>query len=284
MLLEAYAKKFECALKMEILRFGAKSRLRDACEYALMCGGKRLRPLIVLMTADALGKNLDVLPSAFGVEFFHTASLIADDLPCMDNDAMRRGKLSLHKAFGEAEAVLASYTLIAEGYGAIHRNCEAMRASPFSKEAEGVALFCLEVATRSAGMSGATQGQFLDLFPPDATWETMELVILQKTAALFEVSFVFGWLFGGGSSASLEAVRKASRHLGMAFQIADDLEDGDQDGARGVNALTILGRQGALALFEREFILFQKALKGLGLWTYPFQELGEKLRRACSLC
>ncbi len=282
MFLERYRQKFEDALKQEIARFGAKSRLRDACEYALLCGGKRLRPLIVLMTADALGKQGDAMPSAFGVEFFHTASLIADDLPCMDNDAMRRGKPSLHTAFSEAEAILASYTLIAEGYGTIHRNRTIMRLLPFAEQkADEAASLALETASFSAGMSGATHGQFLDLFPPDATWETIERVILQKTASLFEVSFAFGWLFGGGDSHLLGEVKRAGRHLGMAFQIADDLEDQDQDGARGVNVLAFLGKAEAVALFERESVFFQETLKRLGLWTLPFQEFYEGLRVAC---
>src|SRR5512146_3527868 len=121
MLLERYRRRFEEEHPQAIERMGEKNVLRDACEYALIHGGKRLRPLIVMMTADALGRGLDVMPAALSVEFFHTASLIADDLPCMDNDDFRRNVPSLHKAFGESVAILASYTLIAEGYGALHR-------------------------------------------------------------------------------------------------------------------------------------------------------------------
>lgn len=118
--------------------------------------GKRLRPILVLMIADALGLGADVMPAALSVEFFHTASLIADDLPCMDNDDLRRERPSLHKVFGESVAILASYALIAEGYGAIARNGQNCPAS---------AVICLEAVRRAAGIRGATHGQFLDLSP-----------------------------------------------------------------------------------------------------------------------
>ena len=86
-------------LRAGIEKMGEKGVLRDACEYALLNGGKRFRPMIVLMTAEALHHGLDVMPVALSVEYFHTASLIIDDLPCMDNDDFRRGKPSLHKCF-----------------------------------------------------------------------------------------------------------------------------------------------------------------------------------------
>jgi geranylgeranyl diphosphate synthase type II len=282
--LEEYRRKFEKELSLSIERFGEKSRLRDACEYALVCGGKRLRPIIVMMTADALSNGLDVMPAALGVEFFHTASLIADDLPCMDNDDIRRNRPSLHKAFGEATAILASYTLIAEGYGGSHLNGERMKENcRFSSRANDASLLCLAAATRCAGIQGATNGQFLDLFPPDATWETILKVIVQKTVTLFEISFYFGWLFGGGSFSRLEDLRMCAFHLGMAFQIADDLDDDRQDGATGVNTATLLGKEKAISLFEREIASFRSSLERLDLWTLPFQELYDSLNRSQSV-
>src|SRR3989344_7419672 len=122
MTIGAYRKRVEEDLRHSIEKLGEKNGLRDACEYALTNGGKRLRPIFVLMIADAIGEGLDAMPAALGVEFFHTASLIADDLPCMDDDDTRRSRPSLHKAFGESVAILASYTLIAAGYGAIYEN------------------------------------------------------------------------------------------------------------------------------------------------------------------
>ena len=152
--------RFEAALLKKIESMGEKSALLDACSYSLTNGGKRLRPLLVLMVAEAIG-SVDVMPSALSVEFFHTASLIADDLPCMDDDALRRGLPALHKAFGEAPALLASYTLIAAGYGGIHENALVLRECPKLREsADRRAVECLEAATRCAGPRAAMRGRY----------------------------------------------------------------------------------------------------------------------------
>lgn len=266
MAIDLYRSQIEDALREFIEQMGEKNRLRDACEYALLNGGKRLRPILVLLIADALGSEIDLMPAALSVEFFHTASLIADDLPCMDNDDMRRNRPSLHKVFGESVAVLASYALIAEGYGGIYRNSQN---SPES------AVLCLEAATRCAGINGATNGQFLDLYPPNADLPTIKKVIYQKTVTLFEIAFIFGWLFGGGSSAKLPEVKRSAYHLGMAFQIADDLLDEMEEGA--INIAKICGREKASSLFEEEIEAFISSLKELGLWTETFQEIVEFL-------
>lgn len=286
MFLEGYRHKFEGELSFAIERMGEKNVLRDACEYAIVSGGKRLRPLIVLMTADALGLGLDVMPSALSVEFFHTASLIADDLPCMDNDDFRRSRPSLHKAFGESVAILASYTLIAEGYGGIYRNAELMGGSAqFASQAAKAAILCLKAAAACGGIQGAANGQFLDLFPPDSSLETIYKVIAQKTSALFEIAFLFGWLFGGGSALSIQAIQSCAMQLGLAFQIADDLEDNDQDASHcdSVNLARILGKDRAQELFEKAMGGFKEGLEGLGLWTEPFQELFGFLSGSCSI-
>jgi geranylgeranyl diphosphate synthase type II len=245
---------------------GEKNQLRDACEYALLSPGKRLRPQLVLMVAEAIGKKNNVMPVALGVECFHAASLIADDLPCMDNDDVRRNRPSLHKAFGESVAILASYALIAEGYGSIYRN---HRLHP-----EVEAMVCLEAATRCAGMNGATNGQFLDLYPPDRSLETIQKVMFQKTATLFEISFLFGWVFGGGRPESLPEVRKCAYHLGMAFQIADDLADEGQD---EFSLLHVLGKEKAICLLQEEIASFIELLKSLKLWNGSFQQVVQTL-------
>lgn len=273
MAIDQYRSRIESELRRFIEQMGEKNGLRDACEYALLNGGKRLRPILVLMIADALGRGLNVMPAALSVEFFHTASLIADDLPCMDNDDTRRNHPSLHKAFGESVAILVSYALIAEGYGGIHRNS---RQNPNAN-----ALLCFETATRCAGIHGATNGQFLDLYPPDATLDTIKKVIFQKTGTLFEISFVFGWIFGGGSPTSLTRVRKCAYHLGMAFQMADDLIDDLQNSNKQslINIATACGREEASRLFEEELASFVGCLKELELWTPLFQEVVEFLSR-----
>ncbi len=274
---ESYRRRIELELRRFVEEMGEKNLLRDACEYALTNGGKRLRPILVMMIAEALGNELDALPAALSVEFFHTASLIADDLPCMDDDDLRRNRPSLHKAFGESIAILASYTLIAAGYGGIYLNSQKMKDR---SKADSIAVLCLEAATRCAGIKGATNGQFLDLYPPDSSLETIQKIIFQKTVTLFEISFVFGWLFGGGSSESLSSVRKCAYHLGMAFQIADDLQDASQDASQqsSINIATACGTEKAMEFFEEEISSFISCLKELNLWTGSFQEVVNWLR------
>ncbi len=271
MAIDTYRKRVEAALRTFIEEMGEKNGLRDACEYALLNRGKRLRPILVLMIGEALGKGFDLMPAALSVEFFHTASLIADDLPSMDDDDERRDLPSLHKAFGEDVAILASYALIAEGYGGIHRNSLLNRSAD--------SLLCLEAATRCAGISGATNGQFLDLYPPDSKLETVKKIIFQKTVTLFEICFVFGWVFGGGDTGQIDEVRKCAYHLGMAFQIRDDLEDLKQDEERenSINIGIACGKEGAFELFQEEMNCFISSLKELKLWNNPFQEVAEWL-------
>lgn len=285
MIYDAYKSRIENELHRYIEQMGEKGSLRDACSYALKSGGKRLRPFLVLITAEAIG-SCDVMPAALSVEFFHTASLIADDLPCMDNDTMRRGVPSLHQAFNESTAVLASYTLIAAGYGGIYENAKKMKEySKFAISAEKRALECLEAATRCAGIQGATQGQFLDLFPTDANLETIREIIYKKTVTLFEISFLFGWLFGGGDFSQIPRIQACAYHLGMAFQIGDDLEDNIQDSShnRGINIAAALGKEKAISCFKEEIALFVKTLKEIGLWTAPFQEIVQRLLARQSL-
>lgn len=284
MKLNFYKTHFEEQLLQYIEQMGEKSVLRDACAYALTNGGKRLRPFLVTIIAEALG-SCDVSHAAMSVEFFHTASLIADDLPCMDNDSLRRGAPSLHIAFGESAAVLASYTLIAAGYGAIYENGKKMKGDPhFAPSADSRAMECLQAATRCAGINGATQGQFLDLFPGVPTLDLIREIIYKKTVTLFEIAFLFGWIFGGGNVKEIPKVTACAYHLGMAFQIADDFDDAMQDScqARGINMAVFLGKEKAISYFDEEIASLVKTLKALSLWTEPFEEIVSRLNSSLS--
>lgn len=275
----------EKAIAESIPLLGEKSKLRDACEYALLNGGKRLRPIIVFMVAKALDQKFDVTNAALASEYFHTASLIADDLPCMDDDDMRRGKPSLHKVYGEAVALLASYALISAGYRCIYKNAHARNdnADTFlSASSDEICMQALENVTYNTGLSGATGGQFLDIYPPDQTLETLRQVIRAKTVALFELSFVLGWLFGGGRPDRIEEVKRAAWHFGMAFQIADDFGDVEQDTGRGceTNFVVALGFEKALKVFQEELSFLKESLQGLGLLEGGFQELVSVLSKS----
>ncbi len=279
----AHRDKIEQEIAKSILTLGEKTKLRDACEYALKSGGKRFRPLLVLLVAEALGNNLNVLDAALSVEFFHTASLVVDDLPSMDNEDERRSQPTLHKIYGESIALLSSYALICAAFEKIHTNTMRMREaeSPFCETADAAGILALEHATRCAGISGATGGQFYDIFPPNLTLETLRQVIYQKTVTLFEVSFVFGWLFGGGDAFRIEQVKKSAYHFGMAFQIADDLGDLAQDekNQREINLAKHIGKERAYAVFDEELKLFKISLMELGLDTPSFKKMCDMLQQ-----
>lgn len=257
--------------------------MRDACEYALTNGGKRFRPLVVFLVADALKLGMVVSEAALSVEYLHTASLIADDLPCMDNESERRKKPALHKVFGESVALLASYSLVTAGFGKIPLACQRLRDAgpPFSTTSDHICTIALACGSEAAGILGATGGQFLDLFPPKYSLETIKHIICRKAVALFEISFFFGWLFGGGELSLAEKARKLGSHFGMAFQIADDIQDVEEDEKRErtMNIARFLGGERALSLFEEEMSLFEKGLAELNLLSPSFEKMAVLLRQ-----
>ncbi len=267
--LEPYKDFIEEKIAAYLLTLGPKTALREACEYAILNGGKRFRPAIVLMVAKSLGYGADVSQAALGVEFFHTASLIVDDLPCMDDDEERRNKPTLHKVYGEAIALLATYALIAAGYACLAQNAKMIKQShlPFSHRSDQLCVLSLENATYNTGILGATGGQFLDIVPPNLSLAMLREVIHKKTVTLFEISFVLGWLFGGGDISQLNLIKKGAEHFGLAFQIADDLGDMEQDTINGrlANLANICGEEKAKQIFFEEIYLFEEVLKKLNL-------------------
>jgi len=267
----SYQELIQSKIQEKVLCLPKTGVLKDAYEYALLNGGKRFRPSLVFMVAKALGKGVDVSEAALAIEYFHTASLVADDLPCMDDDDIRRSKPTVHKIYGEAIALLTSYALIAEGYGAIAAGYEWVALGLPEKAAEGfkIVALALENAAHNTGLSGATGGQFLDIFPPDLSEKTLREVIHKKTTSLFEIAFVFGWLFGGGDVDELSTVKKCASHFGMAFQVADDLGDVEQDlkNGRKINMAGVLGIERAKEVLAEEIELYRVALKQLKIDT-----------------
>lgn len=281
LVLSPYQKLIETEIMNNISLLGDKTKLRDACEYALLNGGKRFRPALVLMISNALNLNADVTQAALAVEYFHTASLIADDLPCMDNDDERRNKPTSHKVYGEVVALLSSYALISAGYECIAKNSEILKNAnlPFSKDADRIAVLAVQNASFNTGLSGATGGQYLDMFPKDQHLATLNEVIQKKTISLFEISFVFGWLFGGGDIQKLDEVKKAAAHFGMAFQIVDDIEDMQQDldNHHKVNIAINFGKEKALEMVQDEVEKFFKVIENLGINPREFHEIAKLL-------
>ena len=266
--LSQYKASFENSLTEALAFFGAPSVLKEAIAYALKNGGKRFRPAIVSMVADALGSRSSAVDSAaLAIEYFHTASLIADDLPCMDDDVLRRELPTLHKIYGEATAILASYALISAGYDQIRIAAQSFGNSD-------LALLAIENASYNTGIFGAAGGQHSDLFPGELTERELLIIIDKKTGTLFEISFVFGWLFGGGAIEKLETVKKAAGSFGRAFQISDDLLDFEQD-EDNLNFARTAGLNRALTLLEEELKNYYGALKLLDIKTPTLLALGQ---------
>lgn len=262
-------KDIEKALKQEILLMGKKTILRDAIEYSLLNGGKRFRPIIVLLIAKAINKNYPAIEAALSCEFFHTASLIADDLPCMDDEKERRRKTALHLKFDESTAILASYSLISSGYELIYKNAKNLEEKCSKEKANDICMLAIETVSKYAGIQGATYGQFLDLYTKDTSIDTIIEIIHKKTISLFEISFVLGWLYGGGDLDKLDLVKKAAYHFGMAFQIADDIKDLKEDLEKNkyINIAISLGDKKAKKLFFEEINKTKDFFKKLGIYS-----------------
>jgi geranylgeranyl pyrophosphate synthase len=201
------------------------ARLHEAMRYSLEAGGKRLRPVLALAAADLFGNREDALPSAIALECIHTYSLIHDDLPCMDNDDLRRGRPTAHKAFDEATALLAGDALLTHAF--------ALLAEAYAPSPALVGALVRELGS-AAGSRRLIGGQMADLLAEkDAsiTVDGLEFIHLNKTAAMIEASLTMGALCGGAAPAQVESLRKFGRHLGLAFQIIDDVLDVTSDSA-----------------------------------------------------
>jgi geranylgeranyl diphosphate synthase, type II len=203
------------------------ARLHLAMRYAMQSGGKRLRPVLVLASARLLESagSADALPAAVAVECIHAYSLVHDDLPCMDDDDLRRGRPTVHKAFDEATALLAGDALLTRAF--------AIVAESYSGKPALAASLIAELAG-AAGSRRLIGGQMEDLLAErgaGATPESLEFIHLNKTAAMIEASLAMGGLCSGAPAATIEILRQAGRELGLAFQIVDDVLDATSDTA-----------------------------------------------------
>ncbi len=201
------------------------ARLHEAMRYSLQAGGKRLRPVLVLATADLFAAQLGAaLPAAVAIECLHTYSLIHDDLPCMDNDDLRRGQPTAHRQFDEATALLAGDALLTHAFALL---AESYAAQPVLAHA------LIRELADAAGSRRLIGGQMADLLAEkkDATPAELEFIHLNKTAAMIEAALVLGGLVGGADAAAIATLRRAGHELGLAFQIMDDVLDATADRA-----------------------------------------------------
>ena len=218
-------------------------RLAEAMRYSLLGGGKRLRPVLCLLAAEACGGDPEAaIPAACALEMVHTYSLIHDDLPSMDDDDLRRGRPTCHRAFDEATAVLAGDGLLTLAFEIVARHTRPA----------GAALACVIALAEGSGPIGMVAGQMADLEAEgrdDPTVAALEAIHRRKTGALLRASLKMGGIVAGASEPVLQALIQYGHAVGLAFQIVDDLLDVEGDEAK-------LGKR-----VNKD--------SGLGKWTYP---------------
>ena len=200
--------------------------LRDAMEYMLFSNGKKIRPILAIAACEAKGKNADdFLPCFCTLEMIHTYSLIHDDLPCVDNDDMRRGRPTCHKAFGEAVAIMAGDGLLTEAFRVLTDPRFSERVSPrISRQ------IVFEIAS-AAGAEGMVGGQVMDIIyeNKEGTKNILHYIHSHKTAAMLRAAVRVGALAGGAKARELRNFTRYGDAIGLAFQIMDDILDAEGD-------------------------------------------------------
>ncbi|HOQ75007.1 MAG TPA: polyprenyl synthetase family protein [Thermoclostridium sp.] len=262
--------------------------LFEAMRYSLMAGGKRLRPVLSLAVCDMLGGDMeDVLPFACAIELIHTYSLIHDDLPCMDNDDFRRGKPTNHKVFGEAKAVLAGDALLNTACEIMLDEVLADRDEPHIKAAAA------RIIMEAAGASGMVAGQVIDLESEDVpvSYEVLCRMHSLKTGALIRAGILSAARLCKADEKTWDALDRYGRHIGLAFQIKDDLLDLEGDAAvtgkstgsdekkHKSTFVTILGAKKAKELLEetvREAVRALENLKNAGFLARTAAYIAER--------
>jgi geranylgeranyl pyrophosphate synthase len=197
------------------------ARLAQAMRYALLSPGKRLRPALVLGAARAVGGDLDAaLPGACAVEMIHAYSLVHDDLPALDDDDLRRGQPTVHRAFDEATALLTGDALLTEAIAML-----SSAKKPRSKRK----LRAVAELSRASGAGGMIGGQLDDVELPgtQVELETLLSIHRRKTGRLIQASTAIGAILGGGSPREVRLLRRFGGEIGLAFQLVDDVIDGD---------------------------------------------------------
>lgn len=259
------------------------AKLHEACAWPLFGGGKRLRPVLTLAAFEAAGGltrhsgHRPALPPACAVEMVHTYSLVHDDLPCMDDDDERRGRPTTHVRFGEALALLAGDALLTEAFSLVGRR------DAYAGTLDDPAILDLSAAlARAAGWLGMVGGQSFDLGfeGPVDTEEAVAFLHRRKTGELFRFSLFAGARAAGAPPDDIERLADYGELLGLAFQVADDVLDDDQDQTeRGDEAgdtpsfVTLLGIDGARARAQELHDQARALLDGFGPAAEPLRHL-----------
>lgn len=263
---------------------GPEKRTVEAMEYAVLNGGKRIRPFLVTECAKLFGTNEEkAFTAAAALEMVHTYSLIHDDLPAMDNDDFRRGKPTCHKAFDEATAILAGDGLLTYAF-------EILSASNYAPD---IKIKLIELLSKGAGaFNGMVAGQMLDLYAETAKDEKEPLKLIEniermKTGCLLKYACEAGAIVGGSGDKELEALRLYARKIGQTFQISDDILDeiGDEkkvgktlkkDSAQNkLTFVSVLGLKKAKEIEERLTLEAKEALNIFGADAQTLKDLAD---------
>jgi geranylgeranyl diphosphate synthase, type II len=275
--LEERRQQVEAAL-VRLVPKGRAPEIEAAIESSLFAPAKRLRPILSLLVADVLkGEPAAVLPAGCAVEMVHTASLILDDLPSMDDARTRRGRPTCHVVHGEATAILAAFALL-------NRAFEILALGwPDGPDADGRSAIGRELA-RAVGTEGMIAGQSKDLLMTDRRIDlpTLEFIHSRKTGALFTASAAIGAMATRARPAEVKAVVAYAKNLGLAFQITDDIIDvvGGQEAGKDVGKdlkkttfVSFSGVEGAQTLAEELITTSVAALEAFGTRAEPLREL-----------
>jgi geranylgeranyl diphosphate synthase, type II len=269
-----------------IERLQAPNVLKESMLYSLEAGGKRIRPLLLFATIDAFDENPEIgLHAAEAIEMIHTYSLIHDDLPSMDDDDLRRGKPTNHIVFGEANAILAGDALLTYSFELIAKAPETI---PLKSK-----LDLIQLLANSAGAEGMVGGQVADMIGEDKSLSLDELqyIHLHKTGKLLTCSVLSGAILGKATEEQMEHLEKFAYHLGLAFQIRDDLLDisgdeslmgkpvGSDEGNHKTTYPSLLGVAGAEEALEEHYQFASEALQKVGGRTEILQKLTDIIVR-----
>lgn len=195
--------------------------LHRAMRYSIFAGGKRLRPTLVLAAGEAFGAETDdLMPAACAIEMIHTYSLIHDDLPAMDNDDLRRGRPTCHKAFGEAMAILAGDALLTQAF-------RVLASDSAARDPQRQVRVIREIATAAGTVDALIGGQVADIASEGKQVDdaTLEYIHRSKTGAMIRAAVVAGGIIAGANEEQIDSLRRYAERIGLAFQIADDILD-----------------------------------------------------------
>ncbi|PAE22124.1 farnesyl-diphosphate synthase [Bacillus sp. 7504-2] len=277
--MQKHKELLEQQLRTSVMQMKAPEIIKESMLYSLEAGGKRIRPMLLFATIDAFGDKVEKgLLTAAAIEMVHTYSLIHDDLPSMDNDDLRRGRPTNHKVYGDAFAILAGDALLTYSFQLIAETAEVGAETKLKLIRE------LSVAAGAEGMVG---GQVADISGENRrlTLDELEYIHIHKTGKLLAFSAVAGALLAGAPTAIVEQFRKFAHHLGLAFQIRDDILDlegneqklGKRTGSDTFNHKStypaLLTMNGAKKALVQEIAKAQGILQETGLNTGLLMEL-----------